>query len=245
MLFFGLVFIQILAFGIVIFILKKLMLGNTESAVNRLNESYTEINKKKEELVTKIQQIEQEYQKRKEEAERIGNEIKDSVEKDMNEKRDTHILKAKQEAERIVTEAIGMKEKIREDIKKEEQVKVIDYCEELISLTFKDIVKGKVNVALIENFLNELREVDMSHLPPMINEVEVVSTEKLSEETKAELVKIFDLKLHKKLSVKETVDPHLIGGAAIKFGNLVIDGSFISKLKETISSKKHKIEEKV
>jgi F0F1-type ATP synthase delta subunit len=41
------------------------------------------------------------------------------------------------------------------------------------------------------------------------------------------------------------VSPHLIGGAAIKFGNLVIDGSFISKLKETISSKKHKIEEKV
>jgi len=244
MLLFGLVFIQIVAFGVVILILRKIMLGNTESAVNRLDNSYQEVNKKKEEIIAKIQQIEQEYQNRKNEAEKITGEMKDSAEKDINEKRDSTLLKARQEAERIVTEAIGMKEKIREEIKKEEQLKMIDYCEAVLNNTFKGLVTAKINDVFVDNFLDELKETDMSHLPSAVNEVEVLSAMKLNDAAKSKITELFASKLRRKIAVKETADPHVIAGMTIRFGGLVLDGSLEAKLRETSTAKKQKIEER-
>ena len=242
MLLFGLIVMQILAFGIVIYILKKIMVGDTESAVNRLDQSYAEVNKKKEELVAKMQELEKDYKKRKSEAEKVAADIKDTIEKDASNKRDELLKRSRADGEKIVTEALEMREKIGEEIRKEEMVKIADYCGELLNKTLKDVIKGDVDIALINNFLQELETVDVSHVPPSVSEAEIVSAEKLNDDAKAKIISMLEKKLNRKLAIKDSVDPTLIGGAAIKFGSLNLDGSIMGRVKENITARKFEIE---
>lgn len=243
MLILQLILIQTIIFGAVIFILKKLMWGDTESAVNRLQESYSDINKKKEELVAKVQQIEQEYQRRKEEAEKVAAQIRDEVEKEMHEKRDEILKHSKEEAEQVVAEAMSMKDKIREDIKKEEQLKMLDYCEDILQGVFKESMRDKIDGILIEDFLKEVKGLDMSHVPPNITDIEIITCRELDDKLKSNIEDIIRKSLKREFKMKEMLDDKILGGIILKFGSLVLDGSLAGKFKEDISERKQKLEE--
>ncbi|MFC1593849.1 F0F1 ATP synthase subunit delta [Candidatus Omnitrophota bacterium] len=243
MVIFSMIFIQIIIFGIVLYALKKLMQGDTESAVNRLNESYADINKKKEELVAKIQQIEQEYQKRKEEAEKVANELREKVDTEISEKRDATLKKTREDAERIIAEATGATDRIRGEVRKEEQLNMIDYCSEILQVAFQDAMKQSINELLVDDFINDFAGIDTSHIPSDLKEVEVISCEKLSDTMKSKLEEAVKKKMKKSPPLKESEDKKLIAGIVIKFGSLVLDGSLSGKLKESATQIKMHMEE--
>ncbi|MFH1767795.1 MAG: F0F1 ATP synthase subunit delta [Candidatus Omnitrophota bacterium] len=234
---------QTIVFFIIYFFLKKLMWGSTESAVNRLNEEYGEINKKKEELTVKIQQIEEEYKARKEETEKAVLEIKDKADLDIQEKKDESFTKAKLTAEKIIADAMSSQVKIREDIQREEHLKMLDTCEATLKRIFSDIVKGELNKFLVADFLREFENMDLGPVPLYVEEVEVVTSADLSDTMKKAIEEHISTKLKRKMSVKEVVDKKIIGGVIMKFGTLVVDGSLVGKLKDIIASDKQTAED--
>lgn len=232
------VIIQAIVFGILIFFLRRIMIGNTESAVNRLDQSYAEVNKKKEEITVKIQQVEAEYQKRKEEAEKIATKIRQEAEEEIRKKQDEALKKAKDEAERIVGDAMSMRERIRDDLRKEEKLRMIDVCEELLRSTLKDNIMEKVNVVLIDDFLKEMAAVEMSQIPVNMKEVELVVSAHLDVSVKAKINDAINKKLRRSVTIKEIVDPNVIGGIMLRFGSLALDSSIAGKLREVATAKK-------
>jgi len=242
MLLFQLIVIQVVIFGVVIYFLKRIMLGDTESAVNRLNQSYSEMGKKKEELARKIQQTEEEYQKKKRECERLAAKMKDEAEKEMYEKRDNLLRKAREEAERLIADTVAAKEGIREEIKKEEQLKMTDYCRDILNLTYKDVIRNKIDDFIIENFLEEFAALASHHIPAGTKEAEVITRSSLSDTMKSRIKEAVRKKNKRDLILKETVDEAVLGGIIVKFGSLVLDNSVASKLKESSTVIKKKIE---
>ncbi len=238
----GLIIVQIIMFGAVIYILKRFMQGDTESAVNRLNDSYQEINKKKEELSQKIQKIEEEYQQRKEEAERIVGEFKEKAEKEMNDQRDSIIKKAREDAEKITEETRLMKEQVRQNIRKEERLKMVDYCKDILDQVFKEKMNENINNYLVEDFLSEVKDTDTSHVPQSANKIEIVTSKPLDDSIKSKIKDIVSNKLKREVTLDEKTDDKLIGGAIIKFGSLILDGSLLGKFQDRALANKYKIE---
>jgi len=238
------IIIQTIVFGIVIFILKKMMVGDTESAVNRLNESYAEINKKKEELATKIQEIEQEYEKRKAEAEKVADKIREATEEEIRKKSDAIIKKAHEEAERLVADAMTARDRMREELKKEEEMKMVDYCENLLTDVLPDILTGEINALLIKNFLNELEQLSMDKIPPAIQEIELVVSRQMDDAIRVSVEEITTRKMQRPITCKVVVDKKILGGVIVRFGSLVLDGSIVAKLRESSTLKKQTIEER-
>jgi len=238
----GLIVVQIIMFGIVIYILKRFMQGDTESAVNRLNESYQDINKKKEELTQKIQKIEEEYQQRKDEAERIVSELKDKAEKEMSKQRDSILKKAREDAERITEETRMMKEQVRQAIRKEERLKMVDYCQDVLNQVFQEKMSEDINNLLVEDFLTEVEKIDTSHVPHTADKIEVVTPKPLDDSVKSKIKDIISNKLKHQVSLEEKTDDKLIGGAIIKFGSLALDGSLLGKFHDSSLDTKYKIE---
>lgn len=60
--------------------------------------------------------------------------------------------------------------------------------------------------------------------------VDVISHEKISAEQQSKLVESLSNKLQRKISLKISIDPSLLGGALIQAGDLVIDGTVRGKL---------------
>ncbi|MFA6636325.1 MAG: F0F1 ATP synthase subunit delta [Candidatus Omnitrophota bacterium] len=242
MLLLQIVIIQTIVFGAVIFFLRKIMMGSTESAVNRLNESYTQMEKKKEELAQKIQQAQQDYESRKKEAERIADKIKNDADTEARDQKDAILKKAHEEAERLIVDTVGAKEQIRAEIVKEEQVKLVDYCRELLEGVYGDIVGEKVDEILIEDFIEEVNNMDVESIPAGTRKIEAISRRPLTEKLKKKIHEVVEGKMKGKIDVSETVSEDVLGGMTLKFGNLVLDGSVAGKLQEKAAAMKGKIE---
>lgn len=236
------VIIQTILFGAVIFFLRKIMMGSTESAVNRLNDAYVQMNKKKEELAQKIKQAQEDYEARKKEAERIGEKIKNDADKEARDLKDNILKKAHEEAERMIVDTVGAKEQIREEIIKEEKIKMVGYCRELLTGVYEDIVRDRVDEVLIEGFLDDVRELNTDSMPPGINKIEVISRKPLSEKLRKKVREVVESKIKGKVDITETVLEDILGGVTIKFGNLVLDGSVAGKLQEKANAMQGKIE---
>jgi F0F1-type ATP synthase delta subunit len=235
------ILIQTILFGAVIFFLRKIMMGSTESAVSRLNESYVQMNQKKEELAQKIQQAQQDYESRKKEAERVADKIKNDADQEARDKKDALLKKAHEEAERIIVDTVSAKEKIREDILKEERIKLIEYCRDLVSGVYDEVVGEKIDRILISEFLDEVSEMSADNLPAGTEDIEIISRNKLDESDVKRISEIVKSKISGNVKIKQTVSGDLLGGLVIKFGNLVLDGSIAGKLKDKANLMQEKI----
>jgi len=227
-----LIIVQMIIFGGVIYFLKKLLYGDTESAVNRLDQSYKETTQKKQEMAEKIFQMEQEYVKKREEAEKLAQDLKEKAEEESREKADGIVKKAKEEAEKIVVDAQKMTEKMRAAIKEEERNNMISRCADLLNSVLKDIIREKINDALIEDFMNDFSQVDTSHVSASLSEIEVVFSSGIGKSLMDKVQKAIREKIPGKYEITERVDENILAGMIIKFGSLSLDGSLQSKIME-------------
>lgn len=237
------ILIQVLVFGIVIYALKRIMVGNTESAVNRLNQSYADISKKKEEMANKINQIEQECERQRRETSEEIKKMREEAQKEVEEKTDKMLSEARQKSEQIIGDALGAKNKIREEIKREEQLKVVDWAGQIINAVLSREIKKELNDAFVEEILEDIRELEAEHVPVEISEVDFIVAEDLRQELKGRLEKIIAGRLNRDVSFNCKVDKGLIAGIAVKFGSLILDQSLSNKLNQQLVAMKAKIED--
>jgi F0F1-type ATP synthase delta subunit len=233
----NLVIIQTIIFAIVIFVLKKILYGDTRVVVDRLEDSFKETAKKKQEIAEKVMEMEEEYKKKKLEAEGLALQYKEEAEQDIKDKQDESYKKSKSEAERIVTDAQNMREKIRLEIAAEESNKMYKKCAELFNAVFEDMIRGKMNDIMLEDFLADMQKVEASHIPSNIDKIELVSSEQLSEEYNRRLGDTIRGKMSGNTPIEASVDEELVGGIMVKFGSLVLDGSIKNRLQEKLNEK--------
>lgn len=234
-----------LAFGGVIFFLKRWVVKDTDSAVNRLQDSYEEVKKKKEELTQRLLEIENEYNKKKEEADKIAAEIKDKAQAEAYAIREDAFKKAKTESENIIDKAHKTIGKVREDIQKELEIKMIDFCTGLLERTFTGATRVELNQILVKEFIADLHHAAIDNIAVDCNTVEVVTIKALEAQERQELKKILLERIKREFIITEKIDEGILGGLVIRFGSLTLDGSLATRIKEASGLMKQKVEERV
>lgn len=219
------------------------MLGSTESAVNRLNESYAELTARKEKLGRLIKQAEEEYQAKKKESEEIVKKMREETQEELDEKRSQVMVKAHKEAEKILADTMSATERIRQEIRKEEQMYTVDRSEELLSASLGEMFGERIDAMLIDDFIEEFKEMDKSNISPSVEEVVLVTRAALKEEEKNNIVKTITEKTGRNFTFEEKTDPGIVGGIILKFGSLTLDGSVAGKLKDASVKIKQNIEQ--
>lgn len=234
---------QVIVFGAVIYALKKIMLGNTESAVNRLQNSYQEVAKKKEEVTKKISQIEEECQKQRQALQEELKKAREEAEAELEGKKESTIKEARAKAEQLINDALGTKDKLKKDIEQQEQLKMVNYCEAIIKSTLSVLMRKKLNDSLVEEILEEIKNLDCRHISSEIKEVELVFAEKPDPDLISRLEKIISEKMNKEINFKHSVDQAVVAGIVVKFGSLVLDQSLANKVEAQALEMKKKVED--
>ena len=99
-----------------------------------------------------------------------------------------------------------------------------------------------MNEELINDFIDELKNMDLSKIASNIKTAEVVTVASLKENIKNRMSQVLQEKLSRSIEIQTTTDPKVIAGAVLKFGSLAIDGSLANLLKEAGSASKARIE---
>ncbi len=233
---------QIVVFGGVIFVLKKILYQDTESSINRLDKVYQDLLNKQKDLTQKIEAAEKEYNAKKEEANLIISKMKTEAMDEIRGKQDEVIKKAKSEAEEILKKAHESEEKFRHGLEKEFQRKVIEQSIALLKVAFSTKTIEILHHALVAEFLEKAQNVDLSKVSANIESVTIKSAIALNKAQLAQFQKLISEKINRSIKVDAQEDKTLIAGVLFQFGTLLLDGSLNNYVKEAGEVSKKSLE---
>ena len=234
--------VQSIFFGVLIFILKKVLVSDTEGAVNRLNRDTEKVRTQQKELNDKIKQANEELEKRKAEAEALARKMKEEAESKAKEEREKLINKARQEGEEIINKAQRTKDELRKTIEKEMAMKTVDFTFLILNEVLSQKAGKSLNDQMFVEFLDRLEGVDMEMIAPEVDSAEIVTAASVEEKDKNRLAEILEKKLNRPIKINASCDPQIISGAILQFGSLKLDGSLQNAVRETGVALKEKME---
>lgn len=227
----------ILAFLLYKFLFRRVMRLLTERA-RRITQALDEAEKREKEA----EAIQTEYLAKMEDAKREVEARREAAREEMERTRREVVEQARAEAQTLRARA-------EEEIERERLEAIRRHREELATLVtslstrmLTEVGDGRLHGVFFDAFIGRLSELEPLSLrdPGSMAEteavrVDVASANSLSEADVHRLQEVLSLLLNKTVKLELTVDPSLIGGAMVRFGDHLIDGSLrgqLAKLRE-------------
>ncbi len=227
----------ILAFLLTKFLFRPVMRLLDERA-KRVTQALDEAQMREEEA----KRIKEEYLKKLEEAKREAQALREAAKEEVERTKQEIIEQARAEVQ-------AMRARAEEEIERERMEAIRRHREEIATLVtslsarmLTEIGNGRLQGVFFDAFLDRLAKMEgrspkyRSAVKEMeVVPVEVTSANSLSEADLAKLKKALSSFLDKEVSLELRVDPSLIGGAIVRFGDHLIDGSLrgqLAKLRE-------------
>ena len=117
---------------------------------------------------------------------------------------------------------------------------VIEVCGETLNAAGQNLISvlaENKRISLLPQILEQFEHLKAEQEKSV--DVEIISAFEVADETKAKLTQALKAKLEKEVTVTTTVDATLVGGAIIRAGDLVVDGTVkgkLAKLAEAMNS---------
>lgn len=223
---------------VVIVVIKRLLVGDSMNAVNRLKQVEVEIRKKEEGIRREIEEHEKEFMRRKMEAEENLQKRREESEKELSRTRDQVIGEARAEAERMLDQARKGEEKLRQQIAQDMEEKAVDYGGQVFRLVFSERINQELNKQFVGELLDALDEVDGGAMTVDTSEAEFIASHPLDPAQKARLEQLLQEKFGARIRVEERIQEDLLAGLVMKLGSLEIDGTLLNRYHEAVDEVK-------
>ncbi len=236
------ILLQVIVFSGVIFFLKKILYGDTQSAINRLNREYQDLLNKQKQLAQKVEEAEKELVLKKEEAVQVKNKMTTQAMDEIRQQKDETVMKAKQEAEEIVAKAKAAADKNYREIEKQVRAKLTENAADLLRQSISERIIKATHTELIAEFLERAKSFDLTNVDPSIQKLMVKTALPLTASEKEKIKMFVNERLGRTLELEEVEDKTLISGVVLMFGTLLMDGSMVNYIKEAELKIKQTIE---
>ena len=228
--------------GAIIFALYLVLIKTVDGAKQRLDRDAESARERERELNQKIKEADAELQRRQKELDIMERKMRQELEEKAAKQKDEIIQKARTEAEEIITKAQNAKEGIRRDIEKNMEIKIIDYSVRVINDVFSNTVKNTLDHQLFAEFLEQLKNVDMSRLGPDVKAADVITANPLDQSSLNEIVRVFKEKASRDIKLNPKIDKTIVGGVVLQFESLLLDGSLQNAFKTSANVIKTNVE---
>lgn len=226
------VVVSLILMGGVIFALHKLFVGNVEGAVRRLDTEAEAARSRQTELERKIAEVEEELKSRKAELNEVEKKIRGQIEEEAIAEKDKIIETARTESEQIIAKAQEAAEKLMVEIEKQMDVKIIDFSSKLLGRVLTDKARGLLNQQLMGEFVDKLKDVDMSRIGNEVKQADLISTEQVPENVKSQISQIMKQKLNREIKLNSSLDDSVVAGLVLQFDSLQLNGSLQDFIRE-------------
>lgn len=228
--------------GAIIFTLYRVFISSVEGAKQRLERDAESAREREAELARKIKEADEELESRRKELKEIEQKIRGDIEEEAQKEREDLINKAREEAEDVITKAQKMVAQLKLDANKEIDTRVVDATVKILNDVFSALGQGALDKQLIDEFLKQFKEVDMSRIDSAVSKVELVSAKGLSDDVVSNIKSTIKEKLGRDIEVSPKTDPKVIGGVVLQFDSMLLDGSLQKSIIDAAREVKQEIE---
>lgn len=234
--------LQIIVFSAVVYFLKRILSGDTESAVKRLGLVYEDLLRKQKDLTEKLEAAETEYQAKKEESATIADKLASQALEEAHNKEAEILKKARAEAEDILAKAHNSKAAFVKEMEIAASKKVVDFTADLLKRVYEEKLKALIHGEFIASFIAQMKTSDLGTMDLKGQHPTIRTAYALKKEEKDALRQVLADKLAlPDLQVEEAVDEKLVAGVAVQVGTLMLNGSFANSIEEAASQAKEKL----
>ncbi|MBF0331794.1 MAG: F0F1 ATP synthase subunit delta [Candidatus Omnitrophica bacterium] len=226
-------FLTAIISGAIIFTLHRVFISSVEGAKQRLERDAEAARTKEVELNRKIKQADEELAARKKELDQIEQKMKLDLEAAANKHREELVTKARADAEEIIVKAQNAADGVRRDIEKQMELKIIDHAVSILAVVLSKRAKVALEKDLVDEFIEQLKNVDMSKISLDIKKAEVVTSCAIADADLKRIAEIIKSKAGRDIALTSKVDGAHICGVVIQFGSLLLDGSMKTAVKDS------------
>jgi len=221
----------ILAFLLAKFLFRPLVRVLSERA-KRLTHALDEAEMREEEA----KRIKDEYQEKMEDAKREARALRETAREEMEKTRQGIIEQTRADMQAMRARAEEEKERERAEAIKQHKEEIASIVTSLSARMLSGVRHGYHDL-FFAAFLDRLAKMEPGSLQfrgdaqeTGMTPVEVISADSLSKGDMERLEQVLSSFLGKKLNLESQMDPSLIGGAVVRFGDHLIDGSLRGQL---------------
>lgn len=222
----------------ILFVIKKMLLGDTMRAVERIRQVESEVRRKEEGIRKEIDEHEKEFSRKKAEAEVDLQKRREESDAEVATVREQALADARKEGEKIIEQAKKNEEKLRQQILQDMEEKAVEYGGQIFKLVFSEEMNVELNKHFISELLDALEEIDSESITVDSNEATFTASHPIDAEQKKRIESLLKEKFDVDIKVEETVQEDLLGGLILKLGSLEIDGSLINRFGEAVDEVK-------
>jgi len=241
-----LIIVQIITFAGLVLVLRKILLSSSVNETRRLQDINASNALKAQELARQMEDAEKEYKEKMAMAEKEARSMREKAKKEGDALKEERIAEGKQEAERIIQQALNAKGEMRIEIEEQMQEKSADFSYKIIRKILSGEGQKMVHDGLVAEGLKELDKIDAAALKEIGDKlasasglaVEIRTPHAMSSPQKEKLIKILSSKTAKDVNLQEVVDQDIVAGFIVKLDSFVIDGSLLEKFKKAAETLK-------
>ncbi len=228
--------------SVIVFIMRMMLMKRTDAEVNRLTQEIESASAKQNELNEKLKEADEQLASRKAEADEMAHKMKAETEEQMEAEREKIIQKARGESEEIINKSLAAKDKIRDEVILEMDLKIIGQAASILCSVLSKTAKTALDTQLLKEFIDELKNVDMSQIAADIEVAEILTAGELDEPVKQQISALIKENLKREIKIESKQDKDVVSGAILKFGSLVLDGSLRNGIDEEANKLKEELE---
>jgi len=219
---------------VIVIVMKRMLLNQTMTAVDRVKQVETDIRKKEEAIRREIEEHEAEFARKKTEGEQVLQKQKDDAEKEIARTREAVVAEAKKEADRLLDQAKRNEEKFRQQIAQDMEEKAVKYGGQVFQMVFSEKMTDELNKQFINELLDALDEIDPASITIEGSQAEFVASHSLAADQKQRIEQLIADKFNVTVKVNEKIRKDLMAGITFKLGSLEIDGSLLNRYNEAV-----------
>jgi len=233
---FSLILLQLFVFAGIGFFMKHLFTRNVTNATGHLQDLTEQYNKKQEEVEKKLAQIDEQYKETMRRANKDAGTLQAAARKEIDAEREKIIEDAHKQSDELMKRANESYQMITDELEDHINERAIDLARELACQILPDEIRISLHKIWVASLItNGVSGIERLNVSDDIKQAEIHTPFSLSENDIKSLSKKLEEKLKRKLDINETIKPELVAGVVINIGNLVLDGSFLMKIRERIN----------
>lgn len=236
------IFIQIIIFLGLVLLLRRIIFSASARELTRLRELSADNERKAKLLAKELERAEKEHLHKVDKAEAELRDVKANLREEAQKQKEDALRKAREEGDKIVTQALGVKDRIRTDLEGQLTERSIEMACGMMRDVLTDDKMRWFHDGLVDDIADALGGIDRARLEGVdVSKGATVQTPyPLSDAQLSALRDRLSQVVGPGLQLDQAADQSVIAGVSIRLGNLIIDGSLAGKLRRVGASAAHR-----
>lgn len=229
----SLIICQALIFAGLIFVFRRIMTQNVVSATRHIEELNQDYTKKEQQINSRLEQIKQESQDILSKAQEEAQKLKTDILKEAEAEKEKIISQSRQQGTEIIQQADRSRQALITELEERISKEAIDKACELIQSSLPEQLKHNVHMHWVEELTkDDFKQLERLRIPKDARQVKITSPFPLNEQQRKALLKKLKGTIGRDVTLKEEINPKVVAGIIINIGDLLLDGSLRSKIRD-------------